>query len=87
MKKPLFIHERDAHEDLLEILNAYKELPPVVVHCFTGTAEQALTYLDKGFYIGLTGNIIKYRKILIHLYLIIYIILQVTCVKINPILA
>lgn len=58
IKKPLFVHERDAHEDLLDILSVYKEsLPPVVVHCFTGTSEQALTYLDKGFYIGLTGNL------------------------------
>lgn len=56
LKKPLFVHERDAHEDLLEILDEYKnDLPPVLVHCFTGTTEHAINYLEKGFYIGLTG--------------------------------
>ena len=57
LKKPLFVHERDAHDDLLQILNEYKnDLPPVLIHCFTGTVEQAVTYLSRGFYIGLTGT-------------------------------
>ncbi|KAF2897755.1 hypothetical protein ILUMI_08418 [Ignelater luminosus] len=60
LHKPLFVHEREAHEDLLEILGQYKDrLPPVVIHCFTGTTEQAVTYLDQGFYIGLTGYLCK----------------------------
>ncbi|XP_018328905.1 uncharacterized protein LOC108739491 [Agrilus planipennis] len=60
IQKPLFVHERDAHEDLLEILGEYSSrLPPVVIHCFTGTSEHALNYLDKGFYIGLTGYLCK----------------------------
>lgn len=58
--KPIFVHERDAHEDLLKVLDEYSaKLPPVVIHCFTGTQEQALAYLDKGFYIGLTGYLCK----------------------------
>jgi len=60
LKKPLFVHEREAHDDLLEILNQYSEkLPPVLIHCFTGTCEQAVRYLEKGFYIGLTGYLCK----------------------------
>lgn len=63
LNKPMFVHERDAHEDLLEILDQYKgQLPPVLVHCFTGTAEQALTYLSRGFYIGLTGRFLYKLK-------------------------
>ncbi|XP_056645947.1 3'-5' ssDNA/RNA exonuclease TatD isoform X2 [Diorhabda sublineata] len=58
--KPIFVHERDAHEDLLKVLDEYSaKLPPVVIHCFTGTQDQALAYLDKGFYIGLTGYLCK----------------------------
>ena len=30
-------------------------LPPAVIHCFTGTVEQAQKYIDMGLYIGLTG--------------------------------
>ncbi|KAJ8910788.1 hypothetical protein NQ315_015129 [Exocentrus adspersus] len=60
LKKPLFVHERDAHEDLLQILDEFKgKLPPILVHCFTGSFEHALAYLDKGFYIGLTGYLCK----------------------------
>ena len=57
IKKPLFIHERDAHEDLVRILQQYTDiLPPTVIHCFTGNREELLKYLDMGFYIGLTGQ-------------------------------
>ncbi|CAH1110039.1 unnamed protein product [Psylliodes chrysocephalus] len=60
MTKPIFVHERDAHEDLLKVLDEFhSKLPPVVIHCFTGTLEHALTYLDRGFYIGLTGYLCK----------------------------
>ncbi|KAI6185110.1 Hydrolase, TatD family [Aphelenchoides fujianensis] len=63
LKKSLFIHERDAHEDLLEILGRHADrLPPAVIHCFTGCAAQAKTYLDKGFYLGLTGFLWKDRS-------------------------
>ncbi|CAH1954615.1 unnamed protein product [Acanthoscelides obtectus] len=60
LNKPLFVHERDAFTDMIEIFEEYKgRLPPVLVHCFTGTYEQALEYLNKGFYIGLTGYLCK----------------------------
>ena len=49
LQLPLFLHEREAHEDLLEILDdvtaEHFRLPPIVVHCFTGTEEEALTYI------------------------------------------
>jgi TatD DNase family protein len=56
-KLPLFLHERDAHESFVNILKQFKELTPVVVHCFTGTAEECKKYVDMGFYIGFTGTI------------------------------
>ncbi|KAL0269707.1 UNVERIFIED_CONTAM: hypothetical protein PYX00_007347 [Menopon gallinae] len=63
VKKPLFLHEREAHEDLINILNKYKlELPMTVIHCFTGTIEEAKKYLDMGFYIGLTGYVCKEKS-------------------------
>jgi len=60
LKKPLFLHERDAHEDMVRILEIYKDrLPPTVLHCFTGTSAQALKYIDMGLYLGLTGFLWK----------------------------
>lgn len=58
--KPLFLHEREAHAELIEILQRHKDkLPSAVIHCFTGTKEEAQKYLDMGFYIGLTGYLWK----------------------------
>ena len=56
LQKPLFLHERDAAADLLAILDAHRsDLPPCVVHCFTSGAKEARNYLDRGFYLGITG--------------------------------
>lgn len=58
MNKPLFLHERAAFKRFNEITDGYlSKLPKAVVHCFTGTLEEAKTYLDKGFYLGFTGAI------------------------------
>ena len=60
MNKPLIIHERGAQADVLEVLNRYTDrLPPVLIHSFIGTAEEAQTYLDRGFYLGITGYLCK----------------------------
>ncbi|MDQ1858266.1 TatD family hydrolase [Chryseobacterium sp. WLY505] len=56
--KPLFLHERSAFKRFNEITDNYlSKLPEAVVHCFTGTLNEAKTYLDKGFYLGFTGAI------------------------------
>ncbi|MCD0457750.1 TatD family hydrolase [Chryseobacterium sp. LC2016-27] len=58
INKPLFLHERAAFKRFNEITDEYlSKLPKAVVHCFTGTLEEAKTYLDKGFYLGFTGAI------------------------------
>ncbi|XP_078671948.1 3'-5' ssDNA/RNA exonuclease TatD-like [Branchiostoma floridae x Branchiostoma belcheri] len=63
LRKPLFLHEREAHQALVEILSRHRaDLPVVVIHCFTGTAEEARAYLDMGFYIGLTGFLCKDKR-------------------------
>lgn len=55
--KPLIIHCRDAHVDLLAILAETKPAVPVVIHFFTGTAELAQKYLSLGCYISFPGPI------------------------------
>lgn len=51
---PVVIHDRDAHQDTLEII---KEFPEVtgVVHCFSGSVEFARECVKLGYYIGITG--------------------------------
>jgi len=59
-QKALLVHERDAHQGVLDVLKDFEStLPPVVIHCFTGTAEEIKTYIAKGFYIGVTGFVCK----------------------------
>jgi TatD DNase family protein len=59
-QKALLVHERESHEKIMEVLKSFENtLPPVVMHCFTGTAEQIKTYVAKGFYIGVTGYVCK----------------------------
>lgn len=63
LKKPLFLHERDAHNSFMSILKKYQEkLPPTVVHCFTGNESELKDYLDRDFYIGITGWVCDERR-------------------------
>ncbi|PWN60417.1 TatD family hydrolase [Chryseobacterium viscerum] len=58
VNKPLFLHERSAFKRFNDITDEYlSQLPEAVVHCFTGTLDEAKTYLDKGLYLGFTGAI------------------------------
>lgn len=54
LKLPVVIHDRDAHEDTINLL---KEFPEVkgVLHCFGGSVEFATECLKLGYYIGFTG--------------------------------
>ncbi|QKF94547.1 TatD-like protein [Fadolivirus algeromassiliense] len=60
--KPVFLHERSAFDDFYNIMVEYKDKIRGVVHCFTGTKEQAQKYIDLGLYIGLTGFICDKRR-------------------------
>jgi TatD DNase family protein len=61
--KPLFLHQRDAHEDFMAILRPFDgRLGPVVVHCFTGTREEMHACLDAGYSIGITGWLCDERR-------------------------
>ncbi len=54
LQLPVVIHDRDAHEDTLNII---KKFPKVkgVVHCFSGSLEFARQCIKLGYYIGFTG--------------------------------
>ena len=61
--KPLFLHQRDAHDDFIAILKSFEgRIGPAVVHCFTGSREEAFACLDAGFYLGITGWLCDERR-------------------------
>ena len=51
---PVIVHEREAHQDALEILDDYPGLRGVF-HCFSGSKEMALDLVRRGWYVGFTG--------------------------------
>lgn len=58
--KPLSIHCREAHDDMHDLLRAHRNdllVCPGVMHFFTGSIQEARTYLDLGFYISFSGVI------------------------------
>ena len=60
---PVFLHQRDAHDDFVEVLEPM--LPKVsraVAHCFTGEHESLREYLAMGLWIGITGWICDERR-------------------------
>jgi len=56
---PAIVHCRMAHEDVTKILESYKELKGVI-HCFTGSWQEAQKYIELGFYLGINGIIFKF---------------------------
>lgn len=63
LELPVFLHERDAHQRLVEILRRHpRVLGRGVVHCFTGTREQAEALLSMELFIGITGWICDERR-------------------------
>jgi len=62
-KKPLFLHQRDAHADFMAMMRNFDgRLGPAVVHCFTGTRAELFDYLDQDWHIGITGWLCDERR-------------------------
>jgi TatD DNase family protein len=60
---PVFLHQRDAHDPFLAILDECgPRLPAGVAHCFTGGPDELGAYLDRGLYVGITGWICDERR-------------------------
>ncbi|HGG60319.1 MAG TPA: hydrolase TatD [Gammaproteobacteria bacterium] len=63
LRLPAFMHERDAHDDFLRILEGWRnDLPAAVIHCFTGEEEQLEAYLALDLHVGVTGWICDERR-------------------------
>ncbi len=51
------IHDRDAHRDVLEVLDADGAPERTVLHCFSGDAEFARACVERGFYLSFAGTV------------------------------
>lgn len=53
---PVIIHDREAHEDIIRILDNHKPFSAKgVMHCFSGDSKLACKIIDLGFYISIPG--------------------------------
>lgn len=55
---PLFVHERLAFDKTIEMLEKVSTIP-IIIHCFTGTKEECIEYIKRGYYISISGYILK----------------------------
>ena len=51
---PVIVHERDAHEDGVKVVDEFPDVTGVF-HCYSGSAEMAKELIKRGWYIGFTG--------------------------------
>ena len=62
-RMPVFLHQRDAHDDFIGMLAERRgALTGGVAHCFTGNREQLAECLELGLYIGITGWVCDTRR-------------------------
>ena len=57
LDKPLMIHDRDAHDDVLRILREEVAPPTVVLHCFSGDAAMARECAEAGYVLSFAGPV------------------------------
>ena len=63
LRLPVFLHQRDAHEDFVAILRGVApRLEGGVAHCFTGGPGELREYVDLGLHIGVTGWVCDERR-------------------------
>lgn len=57
LDRTLVIHDRDAHDGVLEVLDAEGVPDRWVMHCFSGDADFARACLDRGAYLSFAGTV------------------------------
>lgn len=55
--KAVMIHDREAHDDVLRVLDSEGSPEQVIFHCFSGDADFARRCADRGYVMSFAGNI------------------------------
>ena len=55
MRLPLIIHSREAFDETMAVLSRARV--PIVLHCFEGGEREAREATERGYYVGLAGNV------------------------------
>lgn len=63
LQQPLFLHQRDAHDDFISMIKSCRhDLTQIVAHCFTGNIDEVNDYILLDMHIGITGWICDERR-------------------------
>lgn len=57
VNKPVIVHDRDAHDDVMTLLRRWSGRLHGVLHCFSGDVAMAREAVEQGWYIGVDGPI------------------------------
>jgi TatD DNase family protein len=57
LNKTLMIHDREAHQDILRVVDEEGTPEKVMMHCFSGDAEFAKQCLERGYYLSFAGTV------------------------------
>lgn len=84
---PVIVHNREAHQDTIEILQEYQ--PKGIVHSYSGSVETAKLILDIGMYLGFTG-VITFKNARVPLEVVSYapvdrLLLETDCPYLAPV--
>ncbi len=55
--KPVVIHDRDAHDDVIRVLESEGAPDVVVFHCYSGDADMARYCVERGWYLSFAGTV------------------------------
>lgn len=53
---PVIVHNRDSHQDMMDILREHKP-KNAIIHCYSGSAEMAKEIVKMGYYISFSGTV------------------------------
>jgi TatD DNase family protein len=59
---PLYLHERGAHDTLLQLLDEHLDasrVPRIIIHCFTGSAPECQVYVERGYFLSISGFVFR----------------------------
>lgn len=57
LDKALVIHDRDAHDDVLKVLEEVGAPKKTVFHCYSGDQEMAKYCVERGYYLSFAGTV------------------------------
>ncbi|MCG6535066.1 MAG: TatD family hydrolase [Syntrophales bacterium LBB04] len=57
LQLPIILHDREAHQEIIEMLNPWRGRLRGVIHCFSGDRDMAKKCLDMGFSLSVPGTV------------------------------